>query len=159
MRPLAAASVSVPSLSLGQSAADGSTSSNGSSPNLNNTSLPSPLSANLHLPQPKAVAALLHPHLHSHSHGGSERSSPKLPTHQQPNAPLRVKVIEKPQMSEINPGVWDGLSPEIAREQYPDEWERFLKDPYAFRAPRAESYHDLCGEQFTILFFCIFRNI
>jgi len=54
-----------------------------------------------------------------------------------------VRVIEKPIMGEINPGVWDGLSPELARERYPDEWERFLKDPYAHRAPRAESYHDL----------------
>jgi 6-phosphofructo-2-kinase/fructose-2,6-biphosphatase 4 len=30
-------------------------------------------------------------------------------------------------------------------ETYPDEWERFLADPYAHRAPRAESYHDLSG--------------
>lgn len=30
---------------------------------------------------------------------------------------------------------------------YPDEWERFLLDPYAHRAPRAESYHDLSGER------------
>lgn len=52
---------------------------------------------------------------------------------------------QKNQMCEINPGVWDGLSPELARERYPDEWARFLKDPYAHRAPRAESYHDLCG--------------
>ena len=56
------------------------------------------------------------------------------------------RVVEKPIMSEINPGVWDGLSPELARERYPDEWERFLKDPYAHRAPRAESYHDLSGK-------------
>lgn len=48
-------------------------------------------------------------------------------------------------MSEINPGVWDGLNPDQAREAYPEEWERFLKDPYVFRAPRAESYHDLSG--------------
>ena len=48
-------------------------------------------------------------------------------------------------MSEINPGVWDELSPEAAEKLYPEEWERFLKDPYAFRAPRAGSYHDLCG--------------
>ncbi|KAH7919046.1 bifunctional 6-phosphofructo-2-kinase/fructose-2,6-bisphosphate 2-phosphatase [Leucogyrophana mollusca] len=54
-----------------------------------------------------------------------------------------VKVIEKPQMSEINPGVWDGLTPDQARKFYPEEWARFVKDPYAFRAPRAESYHDL----------------
>ncbi|KAI0322846.1 bifunctional 6-phosphofructo-2-kinase/fructose-2,6-bisphosphate 2-phosphatase [Amylostereum chailletii] len=58
-------------------------------------------------------------------------------------ARCNVKVIEKPQMSEINPGVWDGLSPDQAREYYPEEWARFVKDPYSFRAPRAESYHDL----------------
>ncbi|KAE9405021.1 bifunctional 6-phosphofructo-2-kinase/fructose-2,6-bisphosphate 2-phosphatase [Gymnopus androsaceus JB14] len=57
--------------------------------------------------------------------------------------PLNIKVIEKPQMSEINPGIWDGLSPDQARKYYPQDWERFVKDPYAFRAPRAESYHDL----------------
>ncbi|KAJ7108510.1 6-phosphofructo-2-kinase-domain-containing protein [Mycena epipterygia] len=56
---------------------------------------------------------------------------------------LNVKVVEKPQMSEINPGIWDGLSPDQARKYYPADWERFSKDPYAFRAPRAESYHDL----------------
>ncbi|KAI6043915.1 6-phosphofructo-2-kinase-domain-containing protein [Pisolithus marmoratus] len=55
----------------------------------------------------------------------------------------RVKVIEKLQMCEINPGVWDGLTPDQARKFYPEEWARFVKDPYAFRAPRAESYHDL----------------
>ena len=43
-------------------------------------------------------------------------------------------------------GVWDGLSAQEAMETYPDEWERFLADPYAHRAPRAESYHDLSGE-------------
>ena len=53
-------------------------------------------------------------------------------------------------MSEINPGVWDGLNPDQARAAYPEEWERFLKDPYVFRAPRAESYHDLSG---AIIFF------
>jgi hypothetical protein len=43
-------------------------------------------------------------------------------------------------------GVWDGLSTKEAMETYPDEWERFLADPYAHRAPRAESYHDLSGQ-------------
>jgi 6-phosphofructo-2-kinase / fructose-2,6-biphosphatase 4 len=49
-------------------------------------------------------------------------------------------------MSEINPGVWDGLTVADAKREYPEEWERFLKDPYTFRAPRAESYHDLSGK-------------
>jgi broad specificity phosphatase PhoE len=48
-------------------------------------------------------------------------------------------------MSEINPGVWDGLTVADAKREYPEEWERFVKDPYSFRAPRAESYHDLSG--------------
>jgi 6-phosphofructo-2-kinase/fructose-2,6-biphosphatase 4 len=58
---------------------------------------------------------------------------------------LNVKVVEKPQMLEINPGIWDGLSPAQAKKYYPEDWERFLKDPYSFRVPRAESYHDLSG--------------
>ncbi len=68
--------------------------------------------------------------------------------------PAKVKVIERPQMAEINPGVWDGLSPEQVRKYYPDEWERFVNDPYAYRAPRAESYHDLCG--MYQLEFCVY---
>lgn len=59
--------------------------------------------------------------------------------------PSMVKVIEKPQMSEINPGVWDGLTLEEVRERYPEEWDLFVNDPYSFRARRAESYHDLSG--------------
>ncbi|KAH9039219.1 bifunctional 6-phosphofructo-2-kinase/fructose-2,6-bisphosphate 2-phosphatase [Lactarius hengduanensis] len=62
---------------------------------------------------------------------------------QQGGPQCNVKVIEKPQMSEINPGVWDGLTVADAKREYPEEWDRFLKDPYTFRAPRAESYHDL----------------
>ena len=54
-------------------------------------------------------------------------------------------------MCEINPGIWDGLSPEQARKYYPEEWERFAQDPYAFRAPRAESYHDLSSESLSIM--------
>ncbi|KAI9637032.1 6-phosphofructo-2-kinase-domain-containing protein [Dioszegia hungarica] len=62
------------------------------------------------------------------------------------------KVVQKPIMSEINPGVWDGLSTQEAKERYPDEWERFLADPYAHRAPRAESYHDLSVRVEPIIF-------
>ncbi|KAH8089052.1 6-phosphofructo-2-kinase-domain-containing protein [Filobasidium floriforme] len=62
------------------------------------------------------------------------------------------KVAQKPQMGEINPGVWDGLSTEEAKALYPDEWERFLSDPYAHRAPRAESYHDLSVRLEPIIF-------
>lgn len=49
--------------------------------------------------------------------------------------------------SDSRRGVWDGLSTQEAMELYPDEWDRFLADPYAHRAPRAESYHDLSGER------------
>ncbi|KAL1410010.1 hypothetical protein Q8F55_004012 [Vanrija albida] len=62
------------------------------------------------------------------------------------------KVVQKPIMGEINPGVWDGLSSQEAMELYPDEWDRFLADPYAHRAPRAESYHDLSVRLEPIIF-------
>jgi Histidine phosphatase superfamily (branch 1) len=69
-------------------------------------------------------------------------TKPRKPS---PPLPARVKVVEKPQMLEINPGIWDGLSPEQAKKYYPLDWKRFTKDPYSYRAPRAESYHDLSG--------------
>ena len=67
----------------------------------------------------------------------SDGSPPQLPYN-------KIKVADKSGLCEINPGVWDGLSPDDVRERYPEEWENFLKDPYGHRAPRAESYHDLC---------------
>ncbi|KAJ3964250.1 cytoplasmic protein [Lentinula raphanica] len=74
------------------------------------------------------------------SHSNTPGTNTPTPT---PNTPPSTKVIEKPQMSEINPGIWDGLTPDQARKYYPADYTRFLADPYAFRAPRAESYHDL----------------
>ncbi|KAG8821824.1 hypothetical protein FRC19_007196 [Serendipita sp. 401] len=75
-------------------------------------------------------------------------SSPGPPpnVHLGPNqmAYSKIKVVEKSRLCEINPGVWDGLSPDDVRTRYPSEWEDFLRDPYGHRAPRAESYHDLC---------------
>jgi Histidine phosphatase superfamily (branch 1) len=62
-------------------------------------------------------------------------------------------------MAEINPGVWDGLSPDQARKYYPEEWDRFVRDPYAFRAPRAESYHDLSSNKIIIFFSLDLTNV
>jgi len=73
------------------------------------------------------------PHLHSHLHSFDTTTST--------GPPLKVKVIEKLQMFEMNPGVWDGLTSASARIFYPNE--RFSIDPYSYRAPRAESCHDL----------------
>jgi broad specificity phosphatase PhoE len=67
---------------------------------------------------------------------------------------LNLKIVEKPQMLEINPGIWDGLSPEQAKKYYPGDWERFIKDPYSYRVPRAESYHDLSG-----IVFCFYSCV
>jgi 6-phosphofructo-2-kinase/fructose-2,6-biphosphatase 4 len=56
-------------------------------------------------------------------------------------------------------GVWDGLSTEEAKALYPDEWERFLSDPYAHRAPRAESYHDLSGTDRPTVFLQAYKRL
>jgi 6-phosphofructo-2-kinase/fructose-2,6-biphosphatase 4 len=62
-------------------------------------------------------------------------------------------------VADLRSGVWDGLSTQEAMELYPDEWERFLADPYAHRAPRAESYHDLGGEYFAVIEKCFSESI
>ncbi|KAF7763469.1 hypothetical protein Agabi119p4_8006 [Agaricus bisporus var. burnettii] len=76
--------------------------------------------------------------------GGSSGSSTPLLSAKQPKVVVpEIKVVEKTQMLEINPGIWDGLTPDQAKKYYPEDWERFTKDPYSYRVPRAESYHDL----------------
>jgi len=74
-----------------------------------------------------------------------------------PPMPAQIKVIEKPQMLEINPGIWDGLTPEQAKKYYPEDWDRFTKEPYSYRVPRAESYHDLSGMFFFLSLLIVFR--
>ncbi|TIB97430.1 WD40 repeat-like protein [Wallemia mellicola] len=65
---------------------------------------------------------------------------------------LGYRVHERAQMSELNPGVLDGVGPEEFREQFPNDWHASLKAPYSFRAPRGESYHDLCVRLEPVIF-------
>lgn len=47
-------------------------------------------------------------------------------------------VRQRPQMSQINPGVCEKLSEKTIRQRYPDEVEKHEVDPYHHRYPRAE---------------------
>ncbi|KOS16420.1 6-phosphofructo-2-kinase [Malassezia pachydermatis] len=61
-------------------------------------------------------------------------------------APFRdydVRIIEWSRLAEMNPGVVDGMSEEEILSRFPKYHEEQKKDPYTFRFPRAESYHDL----------------
>ncbi|EGG01889.1 uncharacterized protein MELLADRAFT_44965 [Melampsora larici-populina 98AG31] len=62
------------------------------------------------------------------------------------------KVLMRSQMNEINPGVIDGMSVAEIKQKYPEEYEKSLKEPYAHRYPRAESYHDLSVRLEPIIF-------
>jgi len=96
---------------------------------------PAELDARISLPHEQAITV-----------SGPASPAPPAHVHLPPNqlAYPKIKVVEKSRLCEINPGVWDGLSPDDVRTRYPEEWEDFLRDPYGHRAPRAESYHDLC---------------
>ncbi|MCJ1353080.1 MAG: hypothetical protein MMC33_003064 [Icmadophila ericetorum] len=52
-------------------------------------------------------------------------------------------VRQRPQMSQLNPGVCEKMSQRRIREEFPEEVARHEADPYHHRFPRAESYHDL----------------
>lgn len=54
-----------------------------------------------------------------------------------------ITVRERYQLNQLNPGEIADLTEDEIRQQYPDEYEQDLKDPYHHRYPRAESYHDL----------------
>jgi 6-phosphofructo-2-kinase / fructose-2,6-biphosphatase 4 len=56
-------------------------------------------------------------------------------------APLKragYKIRQRPQMSQINPGVCEKMSERAIRHLYPDEVEKHELDPYHHRYPRAE---------------------
>ncbi|KAE8214205.1 hypothetical protein CF327_g2397 [Tilletia walkeri] len=69
-----------------------------------------------------------------------------------PFAERGYRVIERPQLSEMNPGIVDGMSAEEIKKRFPDEWEKKQKEPYSHRFPRAESYHDLSVRLEPIIF-------
>lgn len=69
-----------------------------------------------------------------------------------PLAEKGYKVIERSQLSEMNPGVVDGMSVDEVKQRFPDEYERKLREPYSHRFPRAESYHDLSVRLEPIIF-------
>lgn len=54
-----------------------------------------------------------------------------------------IPVIQKSELKQLRPGIVADLSDEEIKAKYPIEYEASLKDPYHFRYPRAESYHDL----------------
>ncbi|RUS21930.1 6-phosphofructo-2-kinase-domain-containing protein, partial [Endogone sp. FLAS-F59071] len=76
-----------------------------------------------------------------------------------------VMIRQQSVLTEINPGICDGLTPEQIKvcngcvivivgncnyytlhwykAKFPEECQRSLSDPYRYRFPRAESYHDL----------------
>lgn len=60
-----------------------------------------------------------------------------------PMSQLGYKVVQRQQMYELNPGDVDGLTPEQIEAKFPQEYAKADLDPYGFRYPRAESYHDL----------------
>ena len=69
-----------------------------------------------------------------------------------PLAEKGYKVIERSQLSEMNPGVVDGMTVDEVKLRFPDEYERKLREPYSHRFPRAESYHDLSVRLEPIIF-------
>lgn len=56
---------------------------------------------------------------------------------------MGLKVRQRPQMSQLNPGDLEKYTADQIKELYPDEAIKHNLDPYHHRYPRAESYHDL----------------
>ncbi|KAK6873833.1 putative 6-phosphofructo-2-kinase/fructose-2,6-bisphosphatase [Candida tropicalis] len=58
-------------------------------------------------------------------------------------AKKNVNIRNRIQLSQKNPGLTSGLTYDEIREKFPLESVQYDHDPYHYRYPRAESYHDL----------------
>jgi len=55
----------------------------------------------------------------------------------------RFHVRQQPLLAELNPGEATNLTEEQIKAKYASEYEQQQQDPYSYRFPRGESYHDL----------------
>lgn len=53
------------------------------------------------------------------------------------------ELLTKPQLRGRDHGTFEGLCVAAIQEQHPEEYSAYQQDPYNYRYPRAESYHDL----------------
>lgn len=60
-------------------------------------------------------------------------------------------VQERSQLKQLQPGSVADMTLDEIKEKYPNEHTEFLKDPYHYRYPRAESYHDLAVRMESLL--------
>lgn len=56
---------------------------------------------------------------------------------------MGVKIRHRIQLSQKNPGIVGNMTEKEIAQNFPSEYELFLKDPYHHRFSRAELYHDL----------------
>lgn len=56
-----------------------------------------------------------------------------------------IEIVSKPQLIEIDYGLWEGLSRSEIMEKYPREWVRWNADPAAIPPPRGESGYEVAG--------------
>ncbi|KAI5803152.1 6-phosphofructo-2-kinase-domain-containing protein [Geopyxis carbonaria] len=56
---------------------------------------------------------------------------------------LGFKCKHLSQMSQLNPGTFEGLNDDQIKEVYPEEYEKHQIDPFHHRYPRGDSYHDI----------------
>ncbi|SCU78935.1 LAME_0A06480g1_1 [Lachancea meyersii CBS 8951] len=54
-----------------------------------------------------------------------------------------INVRQRSQLQQLHPGVVADMTESEIRTKYPDEYKEWVKDPYHYRFPRSESYHDL----------------
>lgn len=72
-------------------------------------------------------------------------TSPRLRTVMTANdlRAMGCTVRRRPQLTALNPGVYDTMTLDEIRARYPGEAEKHEANPWIHRFPRAESYHDV----------------
>lgn len=58
-------------------------------------------------------------------------------------SPLGIKPVHKPELRELNIGIWEGMTWQEITAKYPDQWQARLADIVNYRVPEGENLQDM----------------
>lgn len=64
---------------------------------------------------------------------------------------LGIEAVPRPELRELNIGIWEGLTWQEITARWPEEWQARLDDLVNYRVPRGENLLDVAGRVMPVI--------